>query len=535
MTLLPPPLIALVGRPNVGKSTLFNRLTRTRDALVDNTPGLTRDRQYGVIKRGDNPYRLVDTGGYEADPQESIVHLIREQTIVAMEEADLVVFVVDGAAGIAADDLEIAEKLRISGKPVIVAVNKTEKRLDERSAVMFYELGLDPVAPISASQGIGVMDLLDLLEEKLGRIVPPELELDEEGLPKEGLAEEEKTPTRLAIVGCPNAGKSSLINRLLGEHRMLVSEIAGATRDSVDSPPITIGGEEFILVDTAGIRRKARVSLRVEKYAAIAALKAMDRADVAIMLLDAERGITDQDKRIASHAVESGCGLIIVVNKWDLMPRGRDVLKEFRTEIDIEFPRLSHCPIQMISAKSGFGVDKLMPLATKISRAVKMRISTGEFNRWLEGATERNPPPRAGGKPVKMRYGSQVKVSPPTFVIFANRPEKVGDAYKRYLENQLRAAYPLDGAPLRLIFRGGANPYEPEAGKRVKKVNPRSPKPYKKRMKAARAACATGSTCAIPTKKENKRGDIRDWGFAPDPTRASPWTHEGSALDPRGK
>ncbi|MEG3638102.1 ribosome biogenesis GTPase Der [Magnetococcus sp. PR-3] len=460
------PLVALVGRPNVGKSTLFNRLTRTRDALVDDTPGLTRDRQYGEMKRGDTAFPLVDTGGFEADPGETMAGMIRGQTLLAIEEADIIVFVVDGGAGPLTDDYSIADKLRSSGKPVIIAANKAEKKESQATSYEFHELGLDPIIPISSAHGIGIGDLLETLEAMTEAMPEFSLQEDEEISLEEDHNARQSGPMRLAVVGCPNAGKSSLINRLVGEERVLASDIAGTTRDSVDVPIMDKHGEPAILVDTAGIRRKSRVSMRVEKFAVIAALKSMERAEVAILVLDAQRGVTDQDKRIGSYALDAGCGLVFAVNKWDTMPAGQQPIKEFKEGLAIHFPRLTHCPVFFLSAKSGKKVDKLIPAARKVRKATRMRISTANLNRWLEQAIQKKAPPRAGGRPVKVRYCSQVSASPPTFVFFCNRPEKMQESYKRYLENQLREAFDLDGTPVRMMFKGGANPFAEKGKKR---------------------------------------------------------------------
>ncbi|WP_081436395.1 ribosome biogenesis GTPase Der [Magnetococcus marinus] len=474
------PLVALVGRPNVGKSTLFNRLTRTRDALVDDTPGLTRDRQYGIMKRGDTPFPMVDTGGFEADPGETMVSLIRGQTILAIEEADIIVFVVDGSTGPLTDDYAIASHLRSSGKPVIIAANKSEKKAATAS-IEFHELGMEPIIPISSAHGLGIGDLLETLEEMTdameGFCRQPEeqllpLEVEQEN-PEVAREPRFKGPLRLAVVGCPNAGKSSLVNRLVGEERLLASEIAGTTRDSIDVPITDANGETVILVDTAGIRRKSRVSLRVEKFAVIAALKSMERAEVAILVLDAQRGVTDQDKRIGSYALDAGCGLIFAVNKWDTMPPGQQTIRSFQEGLAIHFPRLTHCPVIFLSAKSGKRVEKLLPTARKVRQATQMRVSTSNLNRWLEQAIEKKAPPRAAGRPVKIRYCSQVSSSPPTFVFFCNRPEKMEESYKRYLENQLREAFALDGTPIRIMFKGGENPFAEKAQK--KRVRSRIP------------------------------------------------------------
>ncbi|MBF0623824.1 MAG: ribosome biogenesis GTPase Der [Magnetococcales bacterium] len=443
------PLIALVGRPNVGKSTLFNRLTRSRKALVDDLPGVTRDRQYGRGDWSGRPYRVVDTGGFEEDPRDDITLGVRQQTLVAVEEADGVIFVTDGVAGLMGDDHAIADLLRRTGKPVICAVNKTESVNRAQGMFEFHQLGLESVIPIAAAHGLGIDDLLEAL---FSRFPPPE------AVGEGGPAAE--APDRVAVIGCPNAGKSSLINRLLGEERMLATDLPGTTRDSVDLPFTAPDGRSCLLVDTAGLRRKSRVVHRLEKFSAIAALKAIDRAQVAVLVLDAVRGVTDQDQRVAGYAQQAGCGLVLAVNKWDLEGNKPGALQRFREDLRDGFPGLGHVPTLFLSAHTGLGMRKLWPAVDKVLAATRLRISTGQLNRWLEEVITRHPPPRSPRGTVKIRYLSQVAVAPPTLLFFTNRPEHIHDTYRRYLENQLRARFDFSGTPLRLLFRKSDNPFD---------------------------------------------------------------------------
>ncbi|MEO5354712.1 MAG: ribosome biogenesis GTPase Der [Magnetococcus sp. XQGC-1] len=309
------PLIALVGRPNVGKSSLFNRLTRSRAALVDDTPGLTRDRQYGTSTLNGHTFRVVDTGGFEQDAVASVAAAMREQTLVAIQEADAIVFVTDAQSGPLADDWAVAELLRRSGKPLVCAINKAEGRAGQEMAAEFHRLGLHPLLAISATHGMGVGELVGQLFVQLGVAAV--------GAEAEAVADAEEE-VRVAVVGCPNAGKSTLINRIVGESRLVVSDQPGTTRDAIDLPVLDGSGRRFVLVDTAGIRKKSRISLRIEKYSVLAAMRAMDRAQVAVLLLDAQRGITDQDRRVANLAADAGCGLVLAVNKWDVVEKGSD-------------------------------------------------------------------------------------------------------------------------------------------------------------------------------------------------------------------
>lgn len=439
-------LVALVGRPNVGKSTLFNRLTRSRAALVDATPGLTRDRHYGVVQWQERVVRVVDTGGFEPDSGEPVTALMRDQTLVAVEEADMVLFVTDARTGPLADDWVIAKLLRRAGKRVVCVVNKAEGNAARDALLEFYPMGLQPMVAVSAAHGLGMDNLISLL------ISSQELAPEAESLVDEGI--------RVAVVGCPNSGKSTLINRLVGEERLVVSEQAGTTRDTIDLALKDDKGQLFTLMDTAGIRRKSRISLRIEKFSVIAAFKAMDRAEVAILVLDTERGITDQDRRVANLAVDAGCGLVFAVNKWDLAAKGRGPRRVFEQALADAFPQLSHAPVLFLSARGGEGVSPLLPTVSRVWRAGQQRIGTGPLNRWLATTLERHPLPRRAGRLVKIRYVTQVTSHPPTLLFFANLPDQVHETYRRYLENQLRDQFKLAGVSVRMVFRKSENPYD---------------------------------------------------------------------------
>lgn len=502
------PLIALVGRPNVGKSSLFNRLTRSRAALVDDTPGLTRDRNYGVVermlpkrrgtrRRGSNGrermnpeeqgvgrgFRLVDTGGFEPDTSEPVSAAMREQTLVAIQEADAIIFVTDAHSGPLGDDWAIADLLRRSGKPLVCAVNKAEGKTGRDSALEFHQLGLHPLLMVSATHGIGMERLIGLVFAQLPALEEPEEawepafefeQVPEEGEPEEAIIQTEETEAalrkavRVAVVGCPNAGKSTLINRMLGEDRLVVSDIPGTTRDSIDLPLTDSEGRAFILVDTAGIRKKSRISLRIEKYSVLAAIRAMERAHVAVLLVDSVRGITEQDQRVANLAVEAGCGLVLAINKWDAISGTLASRKLFTEELRLAFPQATHAPVIFLSAKTGLGVGQILSTVFKVWQSGNQRVSTGALNRWLGDATTQHAPPRTGGRVVKIRYVTQVSINPPTFVLFTNREVKVPDSYQRFLENKLRTSFGFSGASLKLLFRSGggdSNPFAAPEGR----------------------------------------------------------------------
>lgn len=441
-------LVALVGRPNVGKSSLFNRLTRTRLALVDDTPGLTRDRHYAEAQWGGRVFRVVDTGGFEPDAGETIKRQVWHQAQLAVEEADVVVLVLDARVGPLADDLYLAGLLRRSGKPVLCAVNKSDGHQGRHGYAEFYSLGLEPVLAISAAHGTGVGELVETVLSAL----PTENEADS------GVGDD--TVVRVAVVGCPNAGKSSLINRLMGEDRLVTSEVPGTTRDSIDMFFLDRRGRKMILVDTAGIRRKSRIALRIEKFSVLAAIRAIDRSHVVVLVMDALRGITDQDLRVAGLAMDAGKGLVFAVNKWDQITTGKRGEREFSERVRDAFPHFSHGRLVFLSAVTGKGVGKLTDEVHLTHKEGLRHVSTGILNRWLRDVVEKHPPPRRMHRLIRLRYMTQVSSQPPTMVIFANLPDQVHETYRRYLENQLREAFGFSGVVIRLLFRKGENPYE---------------------------------------------------------------------------
>ncbi|MGN7614458.1 ribosome biogenesis GTPase Der [Magnetococcales bacterium HHB-1] len=496
--------IALVGRPNVGKSTLFNKLTRSRKALVDNTPGLTRDRQYGMVTRrtalGLLHFQIIDTGGVESETGDTVGLMINKQAQKAIEEADGILFLTDGAQGLSSEDRVIAEKLRHSNKPVICAVNKTEKGSDLNAANTFFELGGFDIVPISARYGHGINKALEELFSK-GNLL---------SINQSRQKSEQKTPSpekeealSVCVIGCPNVGKSSLINRILGEDRLVVSEISGTTRDTIDLQIKSPDGNHFLFTDTAGIRRKKQSKRRVEKYSIMAAFKAMNRAQVAIFVFDAQRGVTDQDIRVALYAYDKGCGAVIAVNKWDLIQKERKhAAKQFLEDFHLRFPQLAHIPMLFVSAQTGRQINRILPMVSRVGKTLHERIATPELNRWLQETIGRHPPPRLPhNRQLKIRYLTQAEGTPPTFIFFANHPAKIAASYQRYLESQLRENFDFKGVPIHLIFKKGENPYaERKSTKksrhRAKKALPRGQR--KKRHNSAQRR--RKKSCAISCK-----------------------------------
>jgi GTPase len=440
------PVVALVGRPNVGKSTLFNRLTRSRDALVADLPGLTRDRHYGEGRGGSKPYLVVDTGGFEPVSKDGIYFEMAKQTRQAIAESDAVVFVVDGRSGVAPQDLQIAELLRKSGRPIQVAVNKLEGLTGAGRAAEFYELGLgDPLA-ISSAHGDGVHELLETVLTRLPDAAPfPD---DEQDIAEHGL--------RVAIVGRPNAGKSTLINTLLGEERVIAFDMPGTTRDAI-AIPFERGGKKYQLIDTAGLRRRGKVFEAVEKFSVIKTLQAIESCHVAVLMLDARQDISDQDAHIAGFVTESGRALVVAVNKWDGLDNvERDEVKRL---IARKLRFLSWARFHFVSALKGTGIDNLMRSVDSAYAAATSKLSTPKLTRALREAVEHQQPPRHGRFRPKLRYAHQGGQNPPIIVVHGNALDHVSDVYKRFLESRFRKVFNLEGTPLRIEWKTSVNPY----------------------------------------------------------------------------
>jgi len=432
------PIVAIIGRPNVGKSTLFNRITRTKDALVDNFPGVTRDRHYGDANWNDVDFTLVDTGGFtEGDV---FADDIRFQIHQAIADADAILLLLDGKEGISPFDSDILNLLRGIDKSIFYAVNKIDGAEQEIYLSEFYQLGLETLYPLSAEHRYGLTDLLDELTKELSGLTPdPHADQDEDMI-------------RLAVVGRPNVGKSSLINRILGQARLLVSDIPGTTRDAIDSV-CNLNGKSYLLVDTAGIRRKGKVSRKLEKFSIIKALRSLDRCDVALIVMDAKEGVTDQDISIAGYAHDRGCGCIMLLNKWDLVEKDSKTVKAYYERLRDQAKFLSFAPAMTISALTGQRVTKTFKLVDEVYGQYAKRIATGQLNRILEKAIEKNEPSLHRGNRIKFFYAAQISTRPPTIVCFVNYPQAVHFSYKRYLLNQLREASGLDKTPIRMIFR----------------------------------------------------------------------------------
>lgn len=442
------PVIALVGRPNVGKSTLFNRLTRTRDALVADFPGLTRDRKYGDGQLGDYPYTVVDTGGI-GENDDGIDEPMTEQSLLAVGEADIVLFMVDGRAGLTAADEQIAAELRKQPKPVYLIVNKVDG-IDADSAMSeFYALGLADVLCIAAAHGRGVRSMIDLVLSAVPGLEPIDDDAEAEPI--------DETRIRVAVLGKPNVGKSTLINRMLGEERVVVFDHAGTTRDTIEVPFERME-RRYTLIDTAGIRRRGKVHEMVEKFSVIKALQAVDAAQVVVLVVDAREGITDQDLSLLGYVLESGRALLIAVNKWD----GLD--SEHKENVRIELGRrLEFAPwvkIKFISALHGTGVGDLWGMVERAWESAFLKIGTNEMTRVMEMIAASQPPPRNGRFRAKLRYAHMGGSNPPTIVLHGNRTEALPKSYKRFLENRFREALKLEGTPIRLEFKSGKNPYE---------------------------------------------------------------------------
>ena len=446
---MPLPTVAIVGRPNVGKSTLFNRLVGKRLALVDDRPGVTRDRREGEAKLLGLDFRVIDTAGFEDEDPQSLPGRMRKQTEAAVRDADAALFLIDAREGVTPLDEEIGRWLRVETTPVVVVGNKAEGRSGEAGILDAYRLGLgDPIA-ISAEHGEGVADLFQALR--------PHVEHEHYNLEEDQLDSEH--PLKLAIVGRPNAGKSTLVNRMLGEERMITGPEAGITRDSI-SLDWEWKGRPVQLVDTAGLRKRAKVDDKLERLSAADTKRSIDYAEVVVLLLDATRGLESQDLRIANQVIEEGRGLIIAINKWDVAENASSLFNGIKAALVEGLAQLKDVPLLTVSGKTGKGIDTILDVALDLREQWTRRVPTGELNRWFEDAVDANPPPAPKGQRIKLRYITQVKSRPPTFVVFGNRLEELPESYRRYLLNAMRRDLKLGPVPLRLEFRGRTNPFD---------------------------------------------------------------------------
>ena len=436
------PIIAIVGRANVGKSTLFNKLTQSRSAIVNDTPGVTRDRIYGSADMGNRSALIVDTGGVDVDQNNPIELQVVEQGRWARDEADCVIIVADNQEGLTPYDREMVDEIRKSGKPYVLAVNKVDSPSHHHILPEFNKLGVQYLLPVSAEHGHGVYELIETVSRLLPEYVEPEVD---------------SNAIRVAVIGKPNVGKSSLINKLLNSERCIVSNIPGTTRDSIDTF-LQANGQDFVLVDTAGIRRKGKTKQVLDKFSVIMALRALDRCDVAILLLDGVEMVTDQDATIAGYALDRGKGCVIIGNKWDLTRKKEITFEAFEDNVRYRLKFMEFAPILTVSAKSGMRVDKILPQAEKVFEEYSRRISTGPLNDCFEKAIQRNPMSSYRGKFLKMFYATQIKSKPPTFKCFLNFPEAIHFSYKRYLVNSIRKTFGLIGTPVRLILSGKKEP-----------------------------------------------------------------------------
>jgi GTP-binding protein len=434
---MPKPVVAIVGRPNVGKSTLFNRIVGGRVAIVEGEPGVTRDRLYKDAEWSGRSFTLVDTGGLDFQESGEIIQGVRRQVELAIREADAVLFVVDARAGLQTDDEEVASIVRRADRPAILVANKVERYDSPGQVYDFYRLGLGDPIPVSAAEGLNTGDMLDRLVE----LLPPETEDDYS-----------PDTVRIAVIGRPNVGKSSLVNSLLGEERVIVSNIPGTTRDAIDTA-FERDGRHYVIIDTAGMRRRSRIDRPTEKYSVIRSLRAVDRSDVVLMVLDAVEGVTDQDKRIAGYAHEGGKASVVVVNKWDLVEKDDRTMNRYTERIRRELGFMQYAPLIFTSAITGKRVPKVLELVDFVAEQHSMRIGTPDLNALIKEATAQNPPPSDKNRRLKILYATQGGVKPPKFILFANAPELMHFSYLRYLENQLRSAYGFEGTPIRFALR----------------------------------------------------------------------------------
>jgi GTP-binding protein len=445
------PVLAIVGRPNVGKSTLFNKLLGERKAIVDDSPGVTRDRNYGEAEWAGRKFQLIDTGGLDTDAERGLEESIQKQSRLALREADVILFLFDGKGGLNPLDREAVGLLRKEDKPVLFAVNKIDSRQRADNLYEFYALGIDPLFSISAEHGLGISDLMDEVVQQF----PNAEESDEKT--------EEKAPLRISVVGRPNVGKSTLINRLLGFERSVVDSTPGTTRDALDTP-FKLEGEPCVLVDTAGIRRKARINDRLEQFSVSHSLRSVDRGDLVIHILDGVEGVTDQDAQILSYACQRGKALLLAVNKWDVVSKNGADVESYREEVYHQLSFLDFVPVTFISASTGYGVRRMLETAGGVLRAYGKKVSTSAMNQALQRIVRAHAAPLSQGKPVKFYYGTQTGTRPPTFTLFVNTPQAVPESYQRYLIHQLREHLALEYVPIRLVLR--ARREEPRRRKR---------------------------------------------------------------------
>ena len=432
------PIVAIIGKPNVGKSTFFNYLAGSRISIVEDTPGVTRDRVYAETNWRGRNFTLIDTGGIEPESEDVILSQMREQANLAIEMADVIIFLTDLKQGVTAADQEIGLMLKKSGKPIVLVCNKADNYEKAKQDIYeFYNLGIGDPYPISAANALGIGDVLDAIYEHF---------------PEKDAGEDNDEVIKVAVIGKPNVGKSSLINKILGENRTIVSNIAGTTRDAIDSYFENDKGK-YVLIDTAGIRKKNKVNERIEKYSVIRSMLAIERADVCLMMIDANEGVTEQDTKIAGEAHEAGKGVIIVVNKWDEIEKETGTLEKYKKEVYAKLAYLSYAPIIFISAKTGQRVDKLFDMINDVAKQNAMRISTSVLNQVINEAIAIVQPPTDKGKRLKILYGTQASTKPPTFVIFVNNKDLFHFSYERYLVNQIRKEFGLQGTPIRIIVR----------------------------------------------------------------------------------
>lgn len=430
------PVVAVVGRPNVGKSTFFNKVIGRRIAIVEDTPGVTRDRIYAETEWNGIEFAIIDTGGIEPDSEDIILSQMRQQAEIAMDTADVILFLVDGKDGLTSADREVANMLRRRGREVILVVNKIDSHKLPDDFYDFYELGLGEPIPISAANMLNFGDLLDEIVD---------------AFPKEQYEEEEDV-IKIAVIGKPNVGKSSLINELVGENRVIVSPIAGTTRDSIDTP-FEKDGDRYMLIDTAGIRRKSKVTEDIERYSVIRAVAAIERSDVALLMIDAAEGITEQDKKIAGVAHEAGKGIIVVVNKWDLIAKETNTMRDFKRKIEAEFPFMTYAPSVFISVKDHQRIDNVINMAKYVAETRAMRVPTGQLNALLQDAMMMKQPPSDKGRRLRIYYVTQVGIKPPLFSFKINSRPLMHFSYARYLENKIRKGFGFEGTSIKFVFR----------------------------------------------------------------------------------